>query len=325
MKVRNLVTALVVSLCASSAAAQQFQISHSAAVGNPKDTASLKFAELVKERTDGRITVDVGTSSQFGDDAESITNIRLGTIAFSANAQGATSGAVPEIGLLGLPFLFQSLEQAETVMDGPVGDKIAAAAEKQGILVLAWWNNGIRETSNSSKPILAPGDLAGLKIRTPPDPMTIDIFEALGASPTPMAFSELYIALQQKVVDGQENPLINIYSSKLYEVQPYISRTNHKFESTPFLASKIVFDSLSPEDQDIIRKAAVEAGELNRKMVREQSEELYAKLKEAGVTFNDVDPAPFISATQPVYEKWRAQYPELVDELVAAARQAAAQ
>jgi TRAP-type transport system periplasmic protein len=325
MKVRNIVAALVVSLCASSAAAQQFQISHSAAVGNPKDTASLKFAELVKERTDGRITVDVGTSSQFGDDAESITNIRLGTIAFSANAQGATSGAVPEIGLLGLPFLFQSLEQAEAVMDGPVGDKIAAAAEKQGILVLAWWNNGIRETSNSSKPIVAPGDLAGLKIRTPPDPMTIDIFEALGASPTPMAFSELYIALQQKVVDGQENPLINIYSSKLYEVQPYISRTNHKFEATPFLASKIVFDSLSPEDQDIIRKAAIEAGELNRKMVREQSEELYAKLQEAGVTFNDVDPAPFVAATQPVYEKWRAQYPELVDELVAAARQAAAQ
>ena len=323
MKVRNIIAALVVSLCASSAAAQQFQISHSAASGNPKDTASLKFAELVKERTGGRITVDVGTSSQFGDDAESVTNIRLGTIAFSANAQGATSGAVPEIGLLGLPFLVQDLEQAEAVMDGPVGDKIAAAAEKQGIYILAWWNNGIRETSNSKKPIVVPGDLAGMKIRTPPDPMTIDIFEALGASPTPMAFSELYIALQQGVVDGQENPLINIHSSKLHEVQPYISMTNHKYEATPFLASKIVFDGLSPEDQEIVRTAAREAGQLNRQMVRDQSNELRATLEAAGVTFNEVDPAPFVAATQAVYDKWRAQYPELVDELVAAARDAA--
>ena len=323
MKVRNIIAALVVSLCASSAAAQQFQISHSAASGNPKDTASLKFAELVKERTGGRITVDVGTSSQFGDDAESVTNIRLGTIAFSANAQGATSGAVPEIGLLGLPFLFQNLEQAEAVMDGPVGDKIAAAAEKQGIYILAWWNNGIRETSNSKKPIVAPGDLAGMKIRTPPDPMTIDIFEALGASPTPMAFSELYIALQQGVVDGQENPLINIHSSKLHEVQPYISMTNHKYEATPFLASKIVFDALSAEDQEIVRTAAREAGQLNRQMVRDQSNELRATLEAAGVTFNEVDPAPFVAATQAVYDKWRVQYPDLVDELVAAARDAA--
>ncbi|WP_460932591.1 TRAP transporter substrate-binding protein, partial [Shinella zoogloeoides] len=186
-----------------------------------------------------------------------------------------------------------------------------------------WWNNGIRETSNSKKPIVSPGDLAGLKIRTPPDPMTIDIFEALGASPTPMAFSELYIALQQGVVDGQENPLINIYSSKLHEVQPYISMTNHKYEATPFLASKIVFDGLSAEDQEIVRAAAKEAGQLNRQMVRDQSNELRATLEAAGVKFNEVDPAPFVAATQAVYDKWRAQYPELVDELVAAARDAA--
>jgi tripartite ATP-independent transporter DctP family solute receptor len=324
MKFRKLLAAAVVSLWTSTAGAQTFQVSHSAAAGNPKDVASLKFAELVKDRTGGRITVNVGTSSQFGDDAESVTNIRLGTIAFSANAQGATSSAVPEISLLGLPFLFQSLDQAEAVMDGPVGDKIATAAEAQGILILSWWNNGIRETSNSKRPIVVPGDLAAMKIRTPPDPMTIDIFEALGAAPTPMAFSELYIALQQGVVDGQENPLINIHSSKLHEVQPFISMTNHKYESTPFLASKIVFDTLSPEDQQIVRDAAKEAGELNRQMVREQTETLRGELEAAGIKFNDVDPALFVEATQPVYDKWRAQYPELVDELIAAATEAGA-
>lgn len=322
MSFRHIFAAAAFALCALPAAAQNFQLSHNAAAGNPKDAASQKFAELVAQKSDGRIKIDVGASAQFGDDAETITNMRLGTVAFSANSQGTTSAVVPEIALLGLPFLFQDLAQAEAVMDGPVGDKIAAAAEQQGLVVLAWWNNGIREVSNSKKPITAPADLAGMKIRTPPDPMTIDIFTALGASPTPMAFSELYIALQQGVVDGQENPLINIASSKLYEVQPYISMTNHKYEATPFLASKMVFDTLSPEDQKIIRDAAQEAGKMNREMVRTQTEALKGELTTAGVKFNDVDPAPFVAATQPVYAKWRAQYPELVDELVAAAKAA---
>ncbi len=323
MNIRHIIAAAVVTLCATSAGAQEFQLSHNAAAGNPKDVASQKFAELVKEKSNGRMTVSVGGSAQFGDDAETITNMRLGTIAFSANSQGTTSAVVPEIALLGLPFLFQDLKQAETVMDGPVGDKIAAAADAQGLVVLSWWNNGIRQTSNSKKPIMAPADLAGMKIRTPPDPMTVDIFTALGASPTPMAFSELYIALQQGVVDGQENPLINIFSSKLHEVQPYISMTNHKYEATPFLASKIVFDALSPEDQQIIRDAAKEAGALNRQLVREQTEKLRGEIEATGVKFNDVDPAPFVAATQPVYDKWREKYPELVDELVAAAKAAA--
>jgi TRAP-type transport system periplasmic protein len=323
MKIRHLFAAAVLSLCAGQASAQSFQLSHNAAAGNPKDVASKKFAEIVDQKSQGRLKVDVGGSAQFGDDAETITNMRLGTIAFSANSQGTTSAVVPEIALLGLPFLFQDLKQAEAVMDGPVGDKIAAAAEQQGLVVLSWWNNGIRETSNSKKPIVTPADLAGMKIRTPPDPMTVDIFTALGASPTPMAFSELYIALQQGVVDGQENPLINIFSSKLHEVQPYISMTNHKYEATPFLASKIVLDALPPEDQQIIRDAAKEAGELNRQMVREQTEKLRGEIEATGVKFNDVDPAPFVAATQSVYDKWRAKYPEIVDELVAAAKAAA--
>ncbi|HTO34359.1 MAG TPA: TRAP transporter substrate-binding protein, partial [Pararhizobium sp.] len=187
MNIRHIVAAAVLSLCASQASAQELQLSHNAASGNPKDVASQKFAEIVEQKTNGRLKVSVGGSAQFGDDAETITNMRLGTIAFSANSQGTTSGVVPEIALLGLPFLFQDLKQAETVMDGPVGDKIAASAEAQGLIVLSWWNNGIRQTSNSKHPILVPADLAGLKIRTPPDPMTVDIFTALGASPTPMA------------------------------------------------------------------------------------------------------------------------------------------
>ena len=302
-----------VTLATSPAWSQGLQLAHNAAAGNPKAEASLKFAELVDQKTDGRVKITVGESAQFGDDVEALTSMRLGTVAFSANSQGATSGVVPEFGVIGLPFLFQTLPQAWEVLDGPVGDKLAEAADAQGLVLLALWDNGIRQVSNNTRPIETPADLKGIKLRTPPDPMTVDIFTALGANPTPMAFSELYIALQQGVVDGQENPLMNIYSSKLFEVQKYISLTAHKYESTPLFASKVVFDTFSPEDQEAIRAAAVEAGAFNRELSQKADAELKVKMEEAGVQFNDVDPAPFIEATKPVYEKWHAQFPDLVD------------
>jgi TRAP-type C4-dicarboxylate transport system substrate-binding protein len=128
-----------------------------------------------------------------------------------------------------------------------------------------------------------------------------------------MAFSELYIALQQGVVDGQENPLMNIYSSKLYEVQKYISLTGHKYESTPLFASKVVFDGLSAEDQQAVREAAAEAGILNRELSQQADADLRGKMEAAGVQFNEVDPAPFVEKTQPAYAKWHDQFPDLVD------------
>lgn len=318
MKKSLLAIAAAIALYSTSAMAQ-YQLSHNAAPGNPKSDASLRFSELVAEKTEGRVKIDVGGSAQFGEDAEALTNMRLGTLAFSANSQGTTSAVVPEIAVLGLPFLFENLPQAWEVMDGPVGEKLAAAADAQGLVILAFWDNGIRQTSNNTRPIEKPADLAGLKIRTPPDPITIDIFNALGANPTPLAFSELYIALQQGVVDGQENPLINIYSSKLFEVQKYISLTNHKYESTLLVASKIIFDTFTPEDQAAIREAALEAGKFNRERSQSDEAKLRATLEEAGVVFNEVESQAFVDATKPVYDKWRETYPELVDEMVAAA------
>ena len=148
------------------------------------------------------------------------------------------------------------------MLDGPVGEQLAADAKAKGLVLLALWDNGIRHTSNNVRPIGKPEDLAGVKVRTPPDPMTVDIFKALGANPTPMAFSELYIALQQGVVDGQENPLMNIYSSKLYEVQKFISLTAHKYEATPLFASAVVFNTLPKADQQAVLDAAAEAGRM---------------------------------------------------------------
>ncbi|WP_249187019.1 TRAP transporter substrate-binding protein [Pseudomonas sp. KB-10] len=242
--------------------------------------------------------------------------MRLGTLAFSTNSQGSTAGVVPEFNLVGLPFLFRDLEHAYKVVDGPVGAKLDEAANKKGLVVLALWDNGIRHTSNNKRPIVKPEDLQGIKVRTPPDAMTLDIFKALGANPGPLAFSELYIALQQGVFDGQENPLMNVYSSKLYEVQKYISLTGHKYETTPLLASKMIWASLSKADQQAVKEAAVEAGKLNREMSLAADIELRTKLTEAGVDINEIDQAEFAAKTKPVYDKWSKQYPELVELIV---------
>jgi tripartite ATP-independent transporter DctP family solute receptor len=307
------------ALLAGSASAEVLKMAHNAAPGNPKDLASKRFAELVAQKTEGRITVDVGGSAQYGDDVEAITQMRLGTLPLAANSQGSTSGAVEEFALIGLPFLFDDLQQAWEVLDGDVGAKLDEAAQKQGLKVLAFWDNGIRQISNNTRPITAPADLDGLKIRTPPDPMTLEIFTALGANPTPMAFSELYVALQQGVVDGQENPLMNIDSSKLYEVQKYISLTGHKYESTPVLMSKMVWDGLSAEDQAAIVAAAKEAGTYNRELSQKADAELRPKLEAAGVQFNDVNKAPFIAATAGIVETWRGKCPEMVEAITTAA------
>lgn len=297
----------------SSAWAQQvLRLAHNAAPGNPKSDASLKFAELVQQKTGGRIKVEVGGSAQYGDDAEALTNMRLGTLAFSANSQGTTSGVVPQFAVLGLPFLFQDLPQAWKVMDGPAGDTLKELAKQKGLVVLAFWDNGIRHVSNNVRPITRPEDLAGVKVRTPPDPITVDIFKALGANPTPMPFSELYIALQQGVVDGQENPLMNIHSSKLYEVQKYVSLTGHKYEATPLLASRMIFDTLSKDDQTAVLEAAAEAGTFNREASQKADADLRGRMEAAGVAFNTLDPAPFAARTESVYAKWEAEYPDLV-------------
>ncbi len=320
MKKLLIAVAAGLALSASPAMAQKvMRLSHNAAPGNPKAEASLKFAELVAQKTEGRVKVEVGGSAQFGDDAESITNLRLGTMAFSANSQGTTSSAVPEFATLGLPFLFKDLEHAYRVVDGPIGKTLADAANAKGLVLLALWDNGIRHTSNNKRPITKPEDLAGVKLRTPPDPMTLDIFNTLGANPAPLAFSELYIALQQGVFDGQENPLMNIYSSKLHEVQKYISLTGHKYEATPLFASKMLWATISKADQQAVQEAAVEAGKYNRQLSLAADSDLRAKLTAAGVKINEVDQAPFIAKTQPVYDKWAKNFPVLVKQLISEA------
>jgi tripartite ATP-independent transporter DctP family solute receptor len=172
------------------------------------------------------------------------------------------------------------------------------------MVVLGYWDNGIRHVSNAKRPIKVPADIKGLKIRTPPDSMTMDIMQALGADPQQIKFSELYVALQQGVVDGQENPLTNIASAKLYEVQKYLSLTGHKYEANPFVMGKRSWDKLNAADQKLFTKAAAEATQLQRTLSREADEKLVAELKAKGVQIDTVDRKAFADATKTVYTKW---------------------
>jgi tripartite ATP-independent transporter DctP family solute receptor len=296
-------------------------LGHGAAPGNPRHEAALKFAEIVKAKTSGRIEIQVAHSAQLGDDAAMVTALRSGTLDLSANSQGAVSTVVPEYAALGLPFLFSDVKQAWSLLDGPVGEELAKRTAAKNMVVLGYWDNGIRHVTNSKRPIKAPADAKGLKLRTPPDAMTVDIVQALGADAQQIKFAELYVALQQGVVDGQENPLANIASAKLYEVQKYLSLTGHKYEVNPFVISKRTWDKLTPADQKVLHEAAAEATTLQRKLSKEADEKLAADLKAKGVQIDTVDRKAFVDATRPVYAKWQSgPQGEFVKRVIAGAQ-----
>ena len=302
-------TLLALAVYAATTFAVQAQttkltLGHGAAPGNPRHEAAVLFAERIKAKTNGRIEIQVAHSAQLGDDAAMITALRSGTLDISANSQGAIANVVPEYAAIGLPFLFSDVQKAWQLLDGPVGEELAKRTAAKGMVVLGYWDNGIRHITNSKKAIKAPADLKGLKIRTPPDGMTVDIMQTLGADTQQIKFAELYVALQQGVVDGQENPLANIASAKLYEVQKYLTLTGHKYETNPFVMSKRSWDRLTPADQKIFTEAAAEATQTQRKLSKEADEKLVADLKGKGVQIDTVDRKAFVDATKPVYTKW---------------------
>jgi len=296
--------AAVAAAFGAQAQATKLTLGHGAAPGNPRHEAAVLFAERVKAKTNGRIEIQVAHSAQLGDDAAMITALRSGTLDISANSQGAIANVVPEYAAIGLPFLFSDVQKAWQLLDGPVGEELTKRTAAKGMVVLGYWDNGIRHVTNSKRPIKAPADLKGLKIRTPPDGMTVDIMQTLGADTQQIKFAELYVALQQGVVDGQENPLANIASAKLYEVQKYLTLSGHKYETNPFVMSKRSWDKLAPADQKVFTEAATEATQAQRKLSKEADEKLVADLKAKGVQIETVDRKAFVDATKPVYTKW---------------------
>lgn len=302
-----LVTAMLgISGFAMAQSSFKLTLGHGAAPGNPRHEASVKFAELVKAKTHGRIDVQIAQSAQLGDDAAMVTSLRTGALDMSANSQGAVANAVPEYAAYGMPFMFSTPAQAFKLLDGPLGKELADKSAEKGMIVLGYWDNGIRHMTNGKRPISKVEDMKGLKMRTPPDAVLVDIMQALGAEAQQIKFAELYVALQQGVVDGQENPLVNIHASKLYEVQKHLALTSHMFQMTPFLMSKRTWDRLAEADRKVVQEAALEATALQRKMSQDADDKLLAELKAKGVQVTTVDKAAFAKATSNVDDKWLA-------------------
>ena len=312
----KLLAVLAVSTALAGSAQAEVIFAHGANPGNPRYIAAEIWATQY-EACAGE-SVNHAASASMGDDSEMLTSAQAGVIQLTANSQGAMSQIVPEIGLLGLPFLFSDLPTAWTVLDGEVGDLLDARAQEVGLKIVGFWDNGIRHVTHTGKHVSSPSDIAGMQIRTPPDPMTLDIFGALDASPAPLAWSELPSALQSGVFEGQENPLTNIHSARLHEITPYVTMTSHKYESTPVVASLAWWSGLGESEQNCVMQATEYAGDIQRALSLAGDATLRPTMEAEGAVFMEADVAAYQAATVSVYDKYAADFPDLVATLRAA-------
>ncbi len=295
-------------------------LAHIVVPEHPRAKACQYFADTVKKLSQGRLQIEVHGNASLGDAASNLRGLQNGTLDLTANTQGPVAAIVPEFNAFGMPFLFPDTASAWRVLDGPVGQQLAKLSAAKGLIVLGLWDNGVRHFSNNVRPLLKPADFVGLKIRTPPDSVTQDIVEALGAKSQQINFSDLYNALRLGVVDGQENPLINVKEARLYEHQKFFSLTGHKYEITPFLIGQRTWDTLAPADREIILQAAKEATQLQRTLNQKAEQEAYATMVARGVRIDKVDNRPFIAVTAKIYDKW---YASPIGDFVRAVVQAA--
>jgi len=227
-----------------------------------------RFAKLVEAYTGGEITFGLFPNGQLGSEQETVQNCRLGTLDFSVAAINNITPFSPTVGLFTLPYLILSVDEAVTLTQGPIGDELVQNTIKSaGVRILGWSYSGFRRLSNSKRPITKTADLKGLTIRVPKNAIMIDSYKSWGVSPTPMAWDEVFTALQQKVLDGQDTPLITQYVMKFYEVQKYITKIRYVFLLEPLVISEKLFQSQSPEVQEILMRAGKEAQEFCRQFL----------------------------------------------------------
>lgn len=287
---------------------------HGAEQSNERHQAALRFKELVEEKSGGDIEVRIYPNEQLGSEAEMAESVSLNDLQITAGS--AFSQYDDSISVFELPYLFESYEEAWKVLDGEAGEKAAEPLLDDNLRVLAYFENGFRHVT-SNKPIEQPEDLRGVKIRTPEFPISLRTFNALGANPTPMAFGELYTALQQGTVDAQENPVANTYSSNFQEVQDYLNMTSHQYLPLPLAISDDFWKTLNQEDKRIVEESAQEAAQYHRDLIVENEEEIIDALQEDGMEVVEPDKEPFREQTEVVYDSFRNNYgSELLDEIL---------
>jgi len=262
--------------------------------------AAQRFNELLKAKTNGALDIKVFADSTLGAAQASIAGVRGGTIDIAVSGSANYGGMVPLLGIFDIPFMFKDTTHAYRVLDGKVGQDMLDKLDAFGMKGLAFWDNGWREMTNNLRPIKTPADVKGMKIRTTGSPAHIEAFKLLGANPIPMPLAELYTALEMKTVDAQEHPLGVLWSAKLYEVQKYLSLTNHAYSALIVAMNKAKYDALPPAQQKALVESAREAAQYQRKLNNDGMAKIVADLKKAGMqVIEQVDGGPFLEITKP--------------------------
>jgi len=298
-----------VAYVGTASAQTTMRISISIAQNSHQGIAIDTFAKEVERRTGGRYKVQPFYSGALGGERESIEAVQLGTQELTFSSTGPIPNFVPETKILDVPFLFRDKAHARAVLDGPIGQEMLKKFEAKGFKALAWGENGVRHMTNSKREVKNPEDLKGLKMRTMENPVHIAAYKGLGIVTTPMAFPEVFTALQQGTVDGQENPLSVIMSAKFDQVQKHLSLTGHVYSPGIFVMNKAAFDKLAAADKQAFLDAAKEGVKLNRARVDADDATGVTELRAKGMTVNEnVDKAKFVSMLAPVNAEFEKQF-----------------
>jgi tripartite ATP-independent transporter DctP family solute receptor len=263
--------------------ARNLRFGHGMADTHPAGLAAKKFSAEMLKATNGKMKISVIANQALGPDPQMLGALQGGIQEFYTGSALALLGQVKELGFQDVPFLFESEAEAHAVFDGPVGDYLNERLSAVGIHVLGWWENGFRHITNSRRPVNTLADLQGLKLRTQPNPLTLDAFKALGANAAPLAWSELFVALETRAFDGQENPVVLMNTQRFYEVQKFMTLSGHVYSPLIFAVSKKFWDSLTPEEQALMTTAARNATVYQRELTAGEVDFALKNMKENGM------------------------------------------
>lgn len=293
--------------CTAAHAEVKARIGHAMPDSHPQAAAMNRFTELAAAYTRGNVKIQAYHAAVLGSDEKQLQAVQAGTQEFYIGTLAPLSSKVKEVQIWDLPFMFQNEREVYAVLDGASSKKIFERIEASGLVGLTWSGMGFRNLSNSRHAVTRLEDVSGLKIRVMTNPVALETWKTIGANAVPMAFAEVFPALEIKALDGQENPLLHMYANKMQEVQKHISVTNHVYTPVALVASKKFWDTLSPADKAGVQKAAVEAGLLQRKLLDEGNADVIGKFKAAGVTVSAMPPAELAriqAKVKPVVDKF---------------------
>jgi tripartite ATP-independent transporter DctP family solute receptor len=287
---------------------QTFRWTTANPVGHPIPMGGQKFADLVAQKSGGKMQVKLFPGGVLGGDVQALSAVQGGTIDMTSMNSGILQGQVKEFAILDFPFLFNDPKEADAVLDGPIGKALADKLPEKGLVHLAYYDLGFRQLTNSKRPIKTADDIAGLKIRVIQSPIYIDTFGALGANPVPMSITEVYTAMEQKTIDGHENPFTVVETNKFYEVQKYLTGSRHIYNPQTMMISKKTWDRLNKDEQQILLDAAKESQVYQRQVSRDAQDTALAVLK-TKMEYNELPPAEIAkirTKLKPVIEKYSA-------------------